>query len=64
MPGAAWPLGLEPVGPHNAVLLLVDQQQGLFGRIHQPEQTRHTPVALARCARLLGIPTRVLRGRR
>jgi nicotinamidase-related amidase len=46
----------EPVGPHNAVLLLVDQQRGLFGRIHQPEQTRSTLLALARCARLLDIP--------
>ncbi len=46
----------HPVSPQNAVLLLVDQQEGLFGRIHQPEQTRSTLVALARCARLLGIP--------
>jgi nicotinamidase-related amidase len=46
----------EPVSPHNAVLLLVDQQEGLFSRVHQPEQTRSNLVALARCARLLGIP--------
>jgi nicotinamidase-related amidase len=46
----------EPVSPHNAVLLLVDQQEGLFARIHQPQQTRGTLVALARCTRLLGIP--------
>ncbi len=46
----------EPVSPQNAVLLLVDEQEGLFDRIHQPEQTRSTLVALARCARLLGIP--------
>jgi nicotinamidase-related amidase len=45
----------EPVSPHNAVLLLVDQQEGLFSRVHQPEQTRSNLVALARCARL-GIP--------
>ncbi len=52
-PGPAPP---EPVSPHNAVLLLVDQQQGLFSRIHEPEQTRRNLVALARCAQLLGIP--------
>ena len=46
----------EPVSPQHAVLLLVDEQEGLFDRIHQPEQTRSTLVALARCARLLGIP--------
>ena len=46
----------QPVSPHNAVLLLVDQQEGLFARIHQPQQTRSTLVALAGCARLLGIP--------
>ena len=46
----------EPVSPHNAVLLLVDQQEGLFARVHQPEQTRSNLAALARCARLLGIP--------
>jgi nicotinamidase-related amidase len=56
MADEARPPCLEPVSPQNAVLLLVDQQQGLFGRIHQPEQTRSTLVALARCARLLGIP--------
>jgi nicotinamidase-related amidase len=38
------------------VLLLVDQQEGLFGRIYQPDQTRHNLIALARCARLLGVP--------
>jgi hypothetical protein len=32
----------EPVSPQNAVLLLVDQQEGLFARIHQPERTRST----------------------
>jgi nicotinamidase-related amidase len=44
------------VGPDNAVLLLVDQQEGLFSRIHEPRQTRANLVALARSARLLGIP--------
>jgi nicotinamidase-related amidase len=47
---------LEPVGPDNAVLLLVDQQDGLFSRIHEPEQTRRNLIALALCTRLLGIP--------
>jgi nicotinamidase-related amidase len=46
----------EPVSPQNAVLLLVDQQEGLFSRIHEPEQTRRNLVALAQSAQLLGIP--------
>jgi nicotinamidase-related amidase len=50
------PARWEPVSPHNAVLLLVDQQEGLFSRIHEAEQTRGNLVALARCAQLLGIP--------
>jgi nicotinamidase-related amidase len=56
MPNATRPTHLEPVSPHNAVLLLVDQQEGLFNRIHEPEQTRRNLLALARCAQLLGIP--------
>jgi nicotinamidase-related amidase len=48
---------LEPVGPDNAVLLFVDQQEGLLGRVHEPEQTRRNLVALAKSARLLGIPS-------
>src|SRR5215471_12133207 len=47
---------LEPVSPDNAVVLFVDQQEGLFSRIHEPEQTRRNVLALARSARLLGIP--------
>src|SRR6266498_41597 len=47
---------LEPVSPRNAVLLFVDQQQGLFSRIHQPDQTRRNVLALARSARLLELP--------
>jgi nicotinamidase-related amidase len=47
---------LEPVSPDNAVLLVVDQQEGLFSRVHEPEQTRRNLIALARCTRLLGIP--------
>jgi len=38
------------------VLLLVDQQEGLFSRVHEPEQTRRNLLALARCTQLLGIP--------
>jgi nicotinamidase-related amidase len=47
---------LEPVSPDNAVLLFVDQQEGLFSRIHEPGRTRANLLALARSARLLGIP--------
>jgi hypothetical protein len=47
---------LEPVSPGNAVLLFVDQQHGLFSRVHEPQQTRANLIALARSARLLGIP--------
>jgi hypothetical protein len=50
------PTLLQPVSPHNAVLLLVDQQEGLLSRSHDPQQTRDNVVALARCARLLEIP--------
>ena len=56
MPTATGPTLREPVSPRNAVLLLVDQQEGLFHRVHEPEQTRRDLIALARCARLLGIP--------
>src|SRR5262249_38406071 len=47
---------LEPVSPDNAVLLFVDQQEGLFSQIHEPQQTRINLLALARSAPLLGIP--------
>jgi nicotinamidase-related amidase len=56
MASATSPNRHEPVTPHNAVLLLVDQQQGLFSRIHQPEQTRRNLLALARCTQMLEIP--------
>ncbi len=46
----------EPISSDSAVLLLVDQQEGLFGRVYQPEQTRDNLLALARCAQLLGVP--------
>ena len=56
MVGATKRTPLEPVSPDNAVLLFVDQQEGLFSRVHEPEQTRRSLVGLARSARLLGIP--------
>jgi nicotinamidase-related amidase len=56
MPTATSPTRLEPASPSNIVLLLVDQQEGLFSRIHQPEQTRRNLLALARCTQMLGIP--------
>jgi hypothetical protein len=40
----------------NAVLLFVDQQDGLLSRIQEPEQTRSNLVALAWSARMLEIP--------
>jgi nicotinamidase-related amidase len=56
MPNAAGQSSREPVSPHNAVLLLVDQQVGLLSRVHEPERTLGNLLALARCAQLLGIP--------
>ncbi len=46
----------DPLTPENAVLL-VDQQEGWFTRISEPEQTRRHLLGLARGARLLGVPT-------
>jgi nicotinamidase-related amidase len=48
---------LDPITPENAVLLLVDRQEGWFSRISEPEQTRHHLLGLARGAKLLGVPT-------
>jgi nicotinamidase-related amidase len=56
MTSAARHTQLEPVTPDNAVLLVVDQQEGLFSQIHEPGHTRASLLALARSARLLGIP--------
>ena len=56
MTSAAGHTQLEPVSPDNAVLLLVDQQEGWFSRVHEPGHTRANVIALARSARLLGIP--------
>src|SRR5262249_39537458 len=47
---------LPAVSPDRAVLLLVDQQEGLFRQIHEPDHTRGSLLALARSARLLEIP--------
>ena len=47
---------LDPITPQNAVLLLVDQQEGLFTRIYEPEQTRRHLLGLARSTQLLGVP--------
>src|SRR6266699_5636848 len=46
---------LDPITPQNAVLLLVDQQEGWFSRIQEPEHTRHHLLGLARGAKLLGV---------
>ena len=45
MTSAARHIPLEPVSPGNAVLLFVDQQEGLFRRIHEPQQTRACLIA-------------------
>jgi nicotinamidase-related amidase len=50
------PAALGAVSPRNAVLLFVDQQQGLLSRAYEAEQTKANLVALARCARILGAP--------
>src|SRR5215472_1571677 len=47
---------LESVSPDHAMLLFVDQQEGLFTQIHESQQTRASLIALARSARLLGVP--------
>ncbi len=47
---------LDPITSQNAVLLLVDQQEGLFTRIYEPEQTRRNLLGLAHSTQLLGVP--------
>src|SRR2546423_15230952 len=47
---------LVPITPENAVLLLFDQQEGLFIRIYEPEQTRRQLLGLAPATRLFGVP--------
>ncbi len=56
MPSTTRSTLLDPITPENAVLLLVDQQEGLFTRIYEPEQTRRHLLGLARGAQLLGVP--------
>ncbi len=56
MPSATRSPLLDPITPQNAVLLLIDQQEGLFTRIFEPEQTRHHLLGLARSTQLLGVP--------
>jgi hypothetical protein len=48
---------LDPITSENAVVLIVDQQEGWFSRIYEPEQTQRHLLALARAAKLLGVPT-------
>lgn len=40
MPTETQPTVLDPITPQNAVLLIIDQQEGLFSRIFEPEPTR------------------------
>ena len=46
---------LDPITPQNAVLLLIDQQEGLLARVYEPEQMRGHLLGLARGAQLLGV---------
>jgi nicotinamidase-related amidase len=48
---------LDPITPDNAVVLIVDQQEGWFSSIFEPEQAQRLLFALARAAKLLGVPT-------
>jgi len=41
---------LDPITPDNAVVLIVDQQEGWFSSIFEPEQTQRHLLALARNA--------------
>lgn len=47
---------LDPITPENAVLLLIDQQEGLLARVYKPEQMQAHLLGLARGAKLLGVP--------
>ncbi len=48
---------LDPITPDNAVVLIVDQQEGWFSSIFEPEQTQRHLLDRARAAKLLGVPT-------
>jgi nicotinamidase-related amidase len=56
MPSHIRPTSAAQPMTENAALVLVDQQEGLLGRVDEPEQTKRNLVALARCMRLLGVP--------
>jgi nicotinamidase-related amidase len=47
---------LDPITPESAVLFIIDQQEGLFSRLFEPERTRANLLALARASHLLGVP--------
>lgn len=47
---------LDPITPENAVLLIIDQQEGWFNRLFEPERTRANLLALARASHMLGVP--------
>jgi nicotinamidase-related amidase len=47
---------LDPITPQNAVLLLIDQQEGLLSRVYESQQMRGHLLGLARGAQLLGVP--------
>ena len=51
------PTPRDLITPENAVVLIVDQQEGWFTRISEPEQTQGHLLALARATKLLGVPT-------
>ena len=48
---------LESVTLENAVLLLIDQQEGLLGRAYESEHTQRILLAMARCMQILKVPT-------
>jgi nicotinamidase-related amidase len=47
---------LDPITPHNAVLLLIDQQEGLLAKVYESEHLRAHLLGLAKGAKLLGVP--------
>jgi nicotinamidase-related amidase len=56
MPNATRSTLLKPITPQNAVLLLVDQQEGLLAKVYESEHLRAHLLGLARGAHLLGVP--------
>lgn len=47
---------VDPVTPENAVVLFVDQQEGILARAYEAAQTQRHVVGLAQCAKLLEVP--------